>query len=289
MKRIIALLLLTLILSFALASCTSETNTSTDDKTEAVEKETEYQPIEELIDGFEDEPLVPKIMTSERFESIFVDSIINSRDRDIFCSFYVEYDIENGDYGPADIAEIEYVIPAAKENSVYVLNPDISPRELGKLQEIIEEHCEDYTHGDLAADYLLCGYNQEDIVNGEAVVRDNSYVSVPDFIKDGYTVPYVMESERFEKLCKNDLFPDAFDPIFEYYTKYDMGEGYPEDEYYSELSEKFPLIGELSVYVLSDVDEDEMAEIEDILYRYGGYSVEDLFVDYIRCGYFLDK
>ncbi|MBQ4067405.1 MAG: hypothetical protein IJD22_07170 [Clostridia bacterium] len=290
MKRYL-IFVLSLVLAFSVfASCTdkavgdeSESYAEGAEESESVDT---FEPVDELIEGFEELRLVPIVIEKERFEKAILDNIDNQRDKDFLSSFYSLYDLEQFEDSIADTAYITYCIPAVKSNKIYVIKPDIVSRELEDLEEIITEYCEDYTHGHMAADYLACGYTQEDILNGVEIIRLTDFAHVPDFILDGYKVPIVIERKRFEEMCSDVLYSDSAYRIREFYTFYEKGGDYTEDGHYNKLKEEFRLIPQLDVCVLSqNVSEAELEELQRII----PLDYSDIYISYIRCGYFWEQ
>ncbi|MBE6587713.1 MAG: hypothetical protein E7647_04775 [Ruminococcaceae bacterium] len=178
MKRILALIFAFVLAIGALNSCIGDKNEliESEEKEEIKEKEenketeiaedTKPEVEIELLDDFCDASLLPMIITKERFEKEILSSIKDDEEKARFETFYTLYDISDPDYNDKLIDLVIVSFPAAEKRAVYVRSNDMATIEIDYLIGIMSKHLPDYTHEDLAYDYYLCGYTQEDFLNG---------------------------------------------------------------------------------------------------------------------------
>ncbi len=165
MKRIICLLIaFGLVFSF-LASCVK--GKSQEDNNESTGEETtnalNFKPVAELLPEFCELYCVPKIIDKERFERLIVSNVDNEADRDFLLAFYSLYAVKDWSYEDKTITFDSNIGDA--DHLVYILLPEINFKELQTLQDrVMDKYCPEYTHGDLAADWLCFGFTQEDVL-----------------------------------------------------------------------------------------------------------------------------
>lgn len=308
MKRIFVLLLAAILVISSLASCGSDTvdgekeEKDTDEKVEEIEaEETEpekaedgFKPLETVYEDFKRLHLVPRIITADRFENAILRNIDDETDKQRLLSFYTKYDISEYIDSSFSIAcEIAYVYPASRYTAIYVLYYDIVNKELSALEDIITKHCPEYTHGHMAADYLLCGYTQEEILSGDMIGRETATeTAVPDFVKEEILVPVVMPAESFDNLLIayfNSDETEVRDQLADSYILIEAGRELPAGEYYEDIIEAYGIVTLYDAYVLrEDVSENtfELYNLQDIYVSYCNYDHLKLFQNMIVSGYF---
>ncbi len=106
--------------------------------------------------------LVPRMITTERFETMILQNIDDDWDLGKLKSFYTKYDKDDPTLTARQIAEFQAKYPMTLDLAVYVGTPEITSKELRTCEEIVKTYCPLYTYEELEYDHEITKYTGQD-------------------------------------------------------------------------------------------------------------------------------
>ncbi len=118
--------------------------------------------VEYVMGKQESRLLIPMQIEKNRFEEMILENITDAGDRDWALKQFVLYDPEAPGLTQTQIKKMQRQFPITKTYAIYVYSSLATNRDKTRMENIIKKYCPDYNYEELAYDYKLVEYENED-------------------------------------------------------------------------------------------------------------------------------